>query len=412
MPAASMKICMVSTFYPPHTFGGDGIAVQRWARALARRGHAVTVVYDIEAYRTLQRGEVPNASTGPDQDGVTIVALESPWGSVGTLLTHQLGRPVVHRRRLREILAPGQFDAVVFHNPSLMGAPEILRWKTGAVMAYMAHEHWLVCPTHLLYRDGAPCVERICLRCTIRHRRPPQLWRSTAMLPNALEQLDLLITLSEFSRAKHQELGITRPIEVIPNFVPTPASDAPLPHTPPHPSPYFLYVGRLEEPKGLDDVLPLFAGREGPALLIAGEGSHGAALRAQAGASPRVRFLGRVEPVELDALYRHAIALLMPSKGYESFPLVLLEALSVGTPFLARNVGPASEIVATTAAGILFDGPADLAPLLHQMAHDADFRDALAARALPAVARHYAEDVVVPQLVALLESAVARNRGP
>jgi glycosyltransferase involved in cell wall biosynthesis len=407
-----MKICMVTTFYPPHSFGGDGVAVQRWSRALARRGHEVTVVYDVEAHRTLQGGESPPAVVAADPDGVTVIALESRWGALGTLLTHQLGRPVVHRRRLQEILAPGNFDAVVFHNPSLMGAPGLLQWHTGAVMAYMAHEHWLVCPTHLLYRDGAPCTERICVRCTIRHKRPPQLWRYTNALPNALDQLDLLIALSDFSRTKHHEFGITRPIEVLPNFVPASgqASSEPVPR--PHPSPYFLFAGRLEEPKGLDDVLPLFGGAEGPDLLVAGDGSHARALRELARDHPRVRFLGRVDAMALEALYQHAIALLMPSKGYESFPLVLLEALAAGTPFLARDVGPAAEIVATTGAGLLFDGPNDLAPLLERMAGDGAFRDALAARSRPAVATHYAEDVVVPRLVALLEAAVARRAGP
>lgn len=406
-----MKICMVSTFYPPHTFGGDGIAVQRWSRALARRGHAVTVVYDVEAYRTLQGREIPPVATVPDPDGVAVIALESAWGPVGSLLTHQLGRPVAHRHRLREILAPGNFDAIVFHNPSLMGAPEILQWRTGAVMAYMAHEHWLVCPTHLLYRDGAPCTERICMRCTIRHKRPPQLWRYTGKLSKAIDQLDLLITLSEFSRAKHHELGIRRPIEVVPNFVPLPASAPDHSAPPPFPSPYFLFAGRLEEPKGLDDVLPLFSGTEGPALLVAGEGSHAPTLRALARDQRRIHFVGRVGPGELDALYRHAIALVMPSKGYESFPLVVLEALAAGTPFLARDVGPAAEIVSRTGAGVLFNGPDDLAPLLTRMAGDAAFRDALAARARPAVATHFAEEVVVPRLITLLESAVARDTG-
>lgn len=407
-----MKICMVSTFYPPHTFGGDGIAVQRWSRALARRGHAVTVVYDVEAYRTLQTGEIPPVASSEDPDGVSVIALQSGWGRVGTLLTHQLGRPVVHRRQLRDILAPGNFDAVVFHNPSLMGAPEILQWHTGAVMAYMAHEHWLVCPTHLLYRDGAPCTERICVSCTIRHQRPPQLWRYTGALAKAVDQLDLLITLSEFSRAKHHELGIRRPIEVIPNFVPEAAMVPDESSAPPHPSPYFLFAGRLEEPKGLDDVLPLFSGTEGPALLVAGGGAHAPALRALARERPRIRFMGRVGPDELRTLYRHAIALLMPSKGYESFPLVVLEALAAGTPFLARDVGPAAEIVSRTRAGVLFDGPNDLTPLLTRMAMDGAFRDTLAAQARPAVATHFAEEVVVPQLVTLLESAVARDRGP
>ena len=406
-----MKICMVSTFYPPHSFGGDGIAVQRWSRALARRGHAVTVVHDVDAYRAVQGGAMPDAAL-PDPTGVKVISLASRWGALGPLLAHQLGRPVVHRRQLREILAPGAFDAVVFHNSSLMGAPDILCWDTGAVTAYMAHEHWLVCPTHLLYRDGAPCEERICLRCTIRHQRPPQLWRYTTALPEALEHLDLLITLSNFSRAKHQELGITRAIEVLPNFVPAPeASDHHPSTSSPHSTPYFLYAGRLEEPKGLDDVLPLFAGEDGPALLVAGTGSHEAILRRAAERLPRVHFLGRVDASELDTLYRHALALVMPSKGYESFPLVILEALAAGTPFLARNVGPASEIVATSGAGVLFDGPADLAVLLDRFVREPSFQKALAARTLPAVISHYAEDVVVPQFVAMLESAVARDGG-
>lgn len=407
-----MKICMVSTFYPPQSFGGDGIAVQRWSRALARRGHAVTVVHDVDAYHAVRGRGGPTPASEPDPTGVEVVRLASRWGALGPLLAHQLGRPVIHRRQLRELLAPGRFDAIVFHNPSLMGAPEILGWDTGAVMAYMAHEHWLVCPTHLLYRDGAPCVRQACVRCTIRHRRPPQLWRHTKMLPEALDRLDVLVTLSAFSRDKHRELGITRPIEVLPNFVPAPGVTFPSAPTPsvPYPATYFLYTGRLEEPKGLDDVLPLFGGTEGPALLVAGDGSHAARLHELARGLPRVRFLGRVAPGELTWLYQHALALVMPSKGYESFPLVILEALAAGTPFLARNVGPAAEIVATSGAGILFDEPSDLSGHLARLAAEPAYRAALAANALPSVRRHYAEEVVVPRLVALLESAVARKR--
>ena len=47
MPA--LRFCMVTTFYPPHSFGGDAIAVQRLARALVRRGHEVSVVSDRDA---------------------------------------------------------------------------------------------------------------------------------------------------------------------------------------------------------------------------------------------------------------------------------------------------------------------------------------------------------------------------
>ena len=48
-----LRFCSLTTFYPPYNFGGDGIDVQRTARALVDRGHEVTVVHDIDAYQWL-----------------------------------------------------------------------------------------------------------------------------------------------------------------------------------------------------------------------------------------------------------------------------------------------------------------------------------------------------------------------
>ena len=48
-----LRFCMVTTFYPPRSFGGDAVAVQSLSRALVRAGHEVTVICDDDAYRTL-----------------------------------------------------------------------------------------------------------------------------------------------------------------------------------------------------------------------------------------------------------------------------------------------------------------------------------------------------------------------
>ena len=61
-----LRFCMVTTFYPPYSFGGDAIGVQRLSRALVRRGHDVTVVHDTDAFRVLHRGPVqerPDSTT-------------------------------------------------------------------------------------------------------------------------------------------------------------------------------------------------------------------------------------------------------------------------------------------------------------------------------------------------------------
>ena len=161
---AGLRFCSLTTFYPPFNFGGDGIDVQRTARALAARGHHVTVIHDVDAYQWLSSHQLPEQPV--EQDGVHVIGLRSKLGVISPLLTHQLGRPVVHGRRLREIVDKGAFDVVLFNNVSLVGGPELLRLGNGSLRIYVAHEHWLVCPTHVLWRfNREPCDERQCLQC-------------------------------------------------------------------------------------------------------------------------------------------------------------------------------------------------------------------------------------------------------
>jgi len=35
-------------FYPPFSFGGDAMGIQRLSQALVRRGHAVTIILDTD----------------------------------------------------------------------------------------------------------------------------------------------------------------------------------------------------------------------------------------------------------------------------------------------------------------------------------------------------------------------------
>ena len=79
---------------------------------------------------------------------------------------------------------------------------------------------------------------------------------------------------------------------------------------------------------------------------------------------PNVRFLGELAPEEMPRYYRHAVAVLVPSEGYEAFPRVLIEALSSGTPVVARGIGPVPEFVAISGAGEIFSTPDQLAVLL------------------------------------------------
>jgi len=400
---APLRFAMVTTFYPPYNFGGDGMGIIRLSQALVRRGHHVTVIHDGDAYVTLA-GKEPAAPVA--NDGVNVVTLRSAYGKLSNLLTQQTGTPVVHGARIREVLDNGNFDVTVFHNISLVGGPGVLQYGNGAKI-YMAHEHWLVCPSHVLWRHGREvCTGKECLRCVLSYKRPPQLWRYTGLLDREVRHVDRFIAMSEFSRGKHKEFGFERDMTVVPYFLPD-TEDAVVAEseTSPHDRPYFLFVGRLEKIKGLDDVIPVFDAFDRADLLIAGDGEYTETLRTIAADNPRVKFLGRVTPTDLSRYYRHAAALVVPSVCYETFGIIIIEAFRQGTPVVARRIGPFPEILDRAGAGDLFESPADLEAALHRYLDEPDRRSQLSAAAVAAFKTHWSESAVLPQFMRVVAEA-------
>ena len=103
---SGLRFCFLTTFYPPYNFGGDGIAVQRLARALVGAGHHVTVIHDAEAFRSL--GGAPALPAGdPDPPGLRVVTLESTLGPRPSLVgahstTRASGRARPAHRRVAQ----------------------------------------------------------------------------------------------------------------------------------------------------------------------------------------------------------------------------------------------------------------------------------------------------------------------
>jgi glycosyltransferase involved in cell wall biosynthesis len=403
----ALRFCMITTFYPPYNFGGDGIGIQRLSRALVRRGHHVTVVHDEDSYLMLNGGREPSMTE--ESDGVEVVGLRSRMGALTQLFTHQTGRPVVHGAAIRRLLDNGRFDVINFHNISLVGGPGVLSAGRG-LKVMTAHEHWLVCPSHVLWRhDREPCTGRECTRCVLAYRRPPQLWRYTGYLERQLENVDLFIAKSEFSRDKHHEFGFSRPMEVMPYFLPDQAAEHAPPAASPHQRPFFLFVGRLERIKGLEDVIDAFRRFDRADLLVAGTGTHETALRERAAGINHVRFLGRLNAEQLAAHYAHALALVVPSVGFETFGIILIEAFRSALPVIARRMGPFPEIVERAQGGLLFSTQDELVEALETLERDGVQRARIAQNGRAAFLEHWSEPVVVPRYLELLRTAAEQN---
>lgn len=411
MSAMPLSFCMVTTFYPPHNFGGDGIYVHRLSHELARRGHDVTVVSAPDAYELLGGDAV---ATPVEPDAVVLEPLAPRLGRVSPLVTYLSGRPGLRARQLRELFAERRFDVVHFHNVSLVGGPGVLSYGDG-VKLYTTHEHWLVCPMHTLWRLNREVCERpTCLRCTLSYRRPPQLWRYGSLLERRTRDVDLFLAPSRFTIEMHRRRGFTAPMRRLPPFVPLAAAATPERERPVGGRPYFLVVGRLERLKGIQSLIDVFARYDAADLVVAGEGSEGAELRRRAAGLRNVMFVGRLPFDELASLYAGATAVLAASIGYETFGMTVIEGFAQQTPAIVRALGPLPEAVEESGAGFVYRTDVELVDALEALRSDRGLRDELGARGYAAYRERWCEE---PHLRAylgfvdeLLESRAAASR--
>lgn len=230
----------------------------------------------------------------------------------------------------------------------------------------------LLCPNALFFRDGQVCED--CLGKAIpypgvvhacyRGSRPASVAAATMLtvhraMQTWTEKVDRYITLTEFARQKFIQGGLpAEKIVVKPNFI--------------HPDPgfgsgeggYALFVGRLSVEKGLDTILAAWEilGSQIP-LKIIGDGPLADQVSKAVERLPKVEWLGRRTMTEVHQLMGEATILIFPSKWYETFGRVAVEAFAKGTPVIAANIGAIAELIDDNCTGLHFrpGDPEDLA---------------------------------------------------
>ena len=369
---------VVPTYLPAWRHGGPILAVHGLCRALAARGHEVTV------FTTNVHGE-----------GTLDVPLSRPAEIDGIEVRYF---PVRFPRRL--YLAPGlaaaaraeaeRFDALHLHS--------VFLWPTTA--AARAAE-----------RGGAPYV------LSPRGMLVPELlrsrgrWRKLAWMLLAerrtLERAAVLHATSALEAEEAARLDLPLPpIAVVPNGIDPAPWDGDLEALSPavravvEGVPFLLFLGRLSWKKGLDRLIPALARVPGALLAVAGNDEEGILPRLErlardAGLTERLRFLGPVHGGDKAALLHRAAALVLPSRS-ENFGNVVLEAWAAGRPVAVTPEVGLAATVRETGAGIVADG--DLGAALRGLLADPARLDEMGRRGMEAVRERFGWPAVAREM--------------
>jgi N-acetyl-alpha-D-glucosaminyl L-malate synthase BshA len=178
----------------------------------------------------------------------------------------------------------------------------------------------------------------------------------------SIESSDRVTAVSRFLKERAEEsFGITRPIEVIYNFVDSrvfaPRKRTSLRLAPPS-TRVIMHASNFRAVKNIPAVIRIFAEvrkQLKAKLVMVGDGPEKAGaeqLARELGIDRDVLFLGNQDCME--ELFPLADIFLLPSSS-ESFGLVALEAMSAEVPVVASNVGGLPEVVEHGVTGFLHD---------------------------------------------------------
>jgi N-acetyl-alpha-D-glucosaminyl L-malate synthase BshA len=233
-----------------------------------------------------------------------------------------------------------------------------------------------------------------------------------------IDQSDAVTTVSASLRNATRDIfGITRPIEVVPNFIDPNrylrVAGSPGARRWAKPGERVLvHISNFRPVKRVDDVVEVFHRLRGQfpvRLLMVGDGPERARVEQrcrQHGSCGEVSFIGNLPLVE--EVLVGADLFLLPSES-ESLGLAALEALACKVPVIATRAGGLPEVVADGECGLLYPvgDVAGMAEGAARLLGDEPLRQRFGEAARQRAVERFATPAVVAQYRALYESVLA-----
>ena len=337
-----MNILIVHNYY--RLSGGEDVVVDNESRLLREAGHKV-ILYTRHNSET---DEMP-----------VYKKLLLPFSFIYSKKTY---------RDIKRLIAQEAIDVVMVHNTLMLISPSVYyaALSSQVPVIQVIHNFRLLCPGAALYRDGHVCEDCIekGLMCSLRHKcyRNSFIFTLACVLSMKYHRWRRIyeklyyICLTDFNRDKLLTLSQIREERcfVKPNFTQYKGEGLPWEQRE-----GFVYAGRLDELKGVKEILRAWElmGENGPKLSICGDGplKDWCLDRIRQNGLTNVSFKGRLAHDELMGLIGGARAILVLSLWYEGLPMIILEAYSVGTPVIGSDTGNVGAAIGSEKLGLRID---------------------------------------------------------
>lgn len=236
-------------------------------------------------------------------------------------------------------------------------------WEAAIPIVWTVHDFILQCPAYLMLRNGAPCSDCVtgttwnCVRnrC-IKHSLSKSL---IAFAENAVfkwkgvsKKVDAFICPTEFYK-KMLLQGRYAPEKIY--HINNPLAADFTCYTG-NLGVSYLYSGRLSREKGLFTLLHAMQKLPEVSCMIAGEGPLKDDLRAFICEKDlkNVRLIGKLSQPDLWTQVSRSRAVIVPSEWYENGSYAAMEAMGLGRPVIASDMGGIPEHVEDGTTGLLF----------------------------------------------------------
>lgn len=121
---------------------------------------------------------------------------------------------------------------------------------------------------------------------------------------------------------------------------------------------YFVYIGRLDDIKGVDFLVEAWKYIDSNIrLYIIGTGPDEEKLKniVLENKLKNIKLLGFLERKEAFKVIEKSRAVIVPSKWYEGFPMTITESFSLGVPVIGSKLGNIESIIDDKENGLLFE---------------------------------------------------------